>query len=71
MTKRNEKTMECTLFVTPHRYDVLDFAITIIHDHSLKIKTNPEHVKLIPVKKQQKINLSIEILKIPFCLPEF
>jgi len=33
--------METTLYVTPHRYDLVDFAITVIHDHNLKIKTYP------------------------------
>lgn len=50
---------------------MVDFSISVIHDHRLKIKVAPESVKLIPALKQQKIHLMIEVGGIPFCLPEF
>jgi len=59
------------LYVTPHRYDMIDFSISVIHDHRLRVKVTPEAVKLIPALKQQKVHLTIEVLNIPFCLPEF
>jgi hypothetical protein len=36
----------------------------------MRVKASPEHVKLISSKKQQKVHLTIEILRLPFCLPE-
>lgn len=62
--------LESTLYVTPHRFDLLDFTLTIQHDSNLKIKATPEQVKTISVKKQQKIHITIEVLRLPFCLPE-
>ena len=61
--------LESTLYVTAHRYDMIDFSISVIHDHRLKIKVSPESVKVIPALKQQKIHVLIEVDKIPFCLP--
>jgi len=50
---------------------MIDFSISVIHDHRLRVKVTPEAVKLIPALKQQKVHLTIEVLNIPFCLPEF
>ena len=70
MSQRSDKSLECTLYVTPHRYKLLDFTMSLIHDNCIRTKIVPEQIKLIPSKKQHKIHLTIEIIKIPFCLPE-
>jgi len=49
---------------------MIDLSLSIIHDHHLRVKITPEHIKLIPALKQQKIHLMIEVMSIPFCLPE-
>ena len=61
--------IETTLYITPHRFDMHDFSISVIHDHHLGIKVAPESVKLVKAMKQQKVHLVIQVLKIPFCLP--
>lgn len=70
MSHRSEKNLECTLYITPHRYNLIDLSISVIHDSGIRTKIVPEHIPSILTKKQQKVHLTIEILKIPFCLPE-
>jgi hypothetical protein len=59
MSQRTDKSLECTLYITPHRYNLIDFSIAIIHDNCLRTKIVPDQVKQIASKKQQKIHLAI------------
>lgn len=70
LSQRSEKNLECTLYITPHRYNLVDLSIALLHDSHLRAKVQPQQVKSILAKKQQKVHIAIEILSIPFCLPE-
>ena len=70
VSQKVKNNLICTLFLTPHRYNLIDFTMGIIHDSNSNIKASHDIIQMIPKKKQQKIQLSIEIIKIPFCLIE-
>ena len=62
--------MEATLYITPHRFDLMDFTLSVQHDSNLRVRAAPEQVGIISGKKQQKVHITIEVLRLPFCLPE-
>lgn len=70
MSHRGEKSLEVTLYITPHRYSLIDFSICLLHDKAMRTKMVPEHIACMVSKKQQKVHLSIEVLRVPFSLPE-
>ena len=41
LSQRGEQILESTLYITPHRYDLCDFALQLVYDNSLRVKAVP------------------------------
>jgi hypothetical protein len=47
----------------------MELNINVISDKNIKITFYPSQIKLIEVKKQEKIHFEIEVIAIPFSFP--
>lgn len=67
--RKEDFSLEVTIFITPLRFDLADINYSIIHDENIASECHPKKILQIQLKKQQKIHIKMTIKKVPFSVP--